>query len=244
VCFLNNDTILVPGGFEACVRFLDQHPEVGVVGPQLLHPDGRKQNSVHNFPSLLLEVVPRGLLEVLRPHRYPSKRFEHTEPLAVEAILGACMFVRADVLEKVGGLPEEYFFFLEETDWCFQVRQAGWRVVHHPNATLIHLHGASTKKRVPLPTRIEYHRSLYLFFQKNRGSVQERLVRAVRLTKLTLGALLLAPLALVSSSQRDRLAQRRGLLRWHLAGRPADWGLSGVRGRDRPADTQESEESG
>ncbi len=235
VCFLNNDTLLVAGGFETCVRYLDEHPEVGVVGPQLLYPDGRKQNSIHNFPSLLLEVVPRGVLEVLRPRRYPSKRFEHGEPLTVEAVLGACMVVRRDVLERVGGLPEEYFFFLEETDWCFQVKRAGWQVVHHPDAALVHLHGASTKKRVPLPTRIEYHRSLYRFFRKNRGPAQERAVRGVRLVKLGLGALLLAPLALVSSSQRERLAGRVGLLRWHLAGRPADWGLSGVRGR---ADTQ------
>ncbi len=241
VCFLNNDTLLVAGGFETCVRYLDTHPEVGVVGPQLLYPDGRKQNSIHNFPSLLLEVVPRGVLEVLRPQAYPSKRFAHTEPLAVEAILGACMVVRAEVLERVGGLPEEYFFFLEETDWCFQVQRAGWQVVHHPGAALVHLHGASTKKRVPLPTRIEYHRSLYLFFRKNRGRAQERAVRAVRLAKLGLGALLLAPLALVSSSQRERWAGRLGLLRWHLAGRPADWGLSGVRGR---ADTQEKEGAG
>jgi GT2 family glycosyltransferase len=241
ICFLNNDTLLAPGGFEACVRYLDEHPKVGVVGPQLLYPDGRKQNSIHNFPSLLLEVVPRGALEVLCPSRYPSKRFEHTEPLAVEAVLGACMFVRSEVLEQVGGLPEEYFFFLEETDWCFQVRRAGWQVVHHPAAALIHLHGASTKKRVPLATRIEYHRSLYLFFRRNRGEAQERAVRAVRLIKLVLGALLPAPLALVSSSLRERVGQRLGLLRWHLAGRPADWGLSGVR---ESADREGSEESG
>ena len=50
VCLLNNDTVVQYDGFEACVRHLDAHPEVGAVGPQLLHPDGRKQNSIHNFP--------------------------------------------------------------------------------------------------------------------------------------------------------------------------------------------------
>jgi hypothetical protein len=57
VCLLNNDTIVQRDGFEACVRYLDTHPDVGAVGPQLLHPDGRKQNSIHNFPTLLLEIV-------------------------------------------------------------------------------------------------------------------------------------------------------------------------------------------
>lgn len=235
ICFLNNDTVVLRDAFEQCIRFLDTHPEVGAVGPQLIHPDGRKQNSIHNFPSLLLELVPRGLLEVLRPQRYPSKRFSHSEPIAVEAVLGACMFVRRDVLERVGGLPEDYFFFLEETDWFYQIHRAGYRVVHHPTAKLVHLHGASTKKRVPLPTRIEYHRSLYRFFAKHHGSRKAALVRGVRVVKGLLAVLLLAPLCLVSSEQRARFFQRLGLLRWHAAGRPASWGLSGV---DRSAEKE------
>jgi GT2 family glycosyltransferase len=144
VCLLNNDTIVQHDGFEACVRYLDAHPDVGAVGPQLLHPDGRKQNSIHNFPTLLLEIVPRGVLETLFPSRYPSKRFEHDAPLDVEAVLGACMVVRREVIEQVGPMPEDYFFFLEETDWFYAMRRAGWRVVHLPDAKLVHIHGAST----------------------------------------------------------------------------------------------------
>ena len=225
LCFLNNDTAVLRDGFETCVRYLDSHPDVGVVGPQLLHPDGRKQNSIHNFPTLLGELIPRGVLETLRPHRYPSKRFAHAAPLDVEAILGACMFARREVLEQVGGLPEDYFFFLEETDWLYRVRRCGWRVVHHPGAQLIHIHGATTKKRVPLPTRIEYHRSLHHFFRTHRGPRQAALLVALRVAKLLLGTALAAPPAIFSPNQRERLRQRLALLRWYAAGRPTDQGL-------------------
>ena len=204
VCLLNNDTIVQPDCFEACVRHLEAHPEVGAVGPQLLHEDGRKQNSIHNFPTLLLELVPRGVLEVLAPRRYPSKRFAHDAPLEVEAVLGACMVVRREVIEQVGPMPEDYFFFLEETDWCFAMRERGHRVVHLPAARLVHLHGASTKKVVPLPTRIEYHRSLYHFFRKRRGRAQAAIVVGLRVGKLVSALVLLAPVALVSAGERER----------------------------------------
>lgn len=228
VALLNNDTELLPGCFEACVRFLDAEPDVGVVGPQLLHPDGRRQNSIHNAPTLLSELVPLGILETLWPRRFPSKRQHHTAPVDVEAVLGACMVVRREALAEVGPLPEDYFFFLEETDWLVAMRQAGWRVVHLPEARLVHVHGATTKKRVPLATRIEYHRSLYRFFRKRRGRNQASLVIGVRVVKLLFALTLLAPLALLLPRERSRWRERARILVWHLRGRPASWGLAGV----------------
>jgi GT2 family glycosyltransferase len=181
---LNNDTVVLPDALERCARYLDAHPDVGVVGPQLLNPDGSKQNSIHSVPNFVTEVLPKGLLEQIAPLRYPSKRFEHPAPIAVEAVLGACMLVRREVLDDVGLMPEDYFFFLEETDWCLQIRRAGWKVVHVPEARVIHdVHGATTKKRVPAETRIEYHRSLYRFFRKNRGERAFRTLLALRVAK-------------------------------------------------------------
>lgn len=235
VALLNNDTEVLPGCFEACVRFLDAHPGVGVVGPQLLHPDGRLQNSIHNAPTLLAELVPRGVLETLFPRRFPSKRYRHDGPIDVEAVLGACMVVRREALAAVGPLPEDYFFFLEETDWLYAMRAAGWRVVHLPEARLVHVHGATTKKRMPLPTRIEYHRSLYHFFRKRRGRAQACAVVAVRLAKLVLALVGLAPLALVVPRERQRWRERAAILAWHLRGCPPSWGLAGVRAAEGTA---------
>lgn len=223
---LNNDTVVGPGALEACVAHLDAHPDVGVVGPQLLGPDGRKQNSVHAEPGLLGEIVPTWLLEMLLPRRYPSKRRVHHAPVAVDAVLGACLVVRGDVLARVGPLPEDYFFFLEETDWCRAIRAAGFRVVHLPDVHVTHLHGATSKKRDPARTRIEYHRSLYRFFRKNRGPVASGFLLAVRVVKSLLHVLVGAPAALFSRKGRARWRARWRVLAWHLAGRPEGWGLA------------------
>lgn len=222
---LNNDTVVLPGGLERLVRYLDDHPDVGVVGPQLLNPDGSKQNSIHSTPNFVSEIVPKGLLESVAPWRYPSKRFVHPGPISVEAVLGACLMVRREVLEDVGPMPEEYFFFLEETDWCLRIRRAGWKVVHVPDARIVHVHGATTKKRVPAETRIEYHRSLYRFFRTHRGERAFRALLALRIAKGFLYAGTGWLPGLFSARARERWVQNLRVLGWHLRGRPAREGL-------------------
>ena len=220
VVLLNSDTIVLHDALEQCVRHLDQHPDVGVVGPQLLNPDHSKQNCIHNHPSLVTEIVPKGVLETLFPRRFPSKRYEHPGPLDVPAVLGACLVARREVLEQVGLMPEDYFLFLEETDWCFRIHAAGWRIVHVPDARIIHLLGASSKKKLPAETRIEYHRSLYHFFRKNRGPVRWAAVVAWRLLKTLLYVVIRAPGALVAEKGRERWLGDVHVFAWHLRGQP------------------------
>jgi len=226
IVLLNSDTIVLPDGLERCVRYLDEHPDVGVVGPQLLNPDRSKQNCIHNYPSLATELVPKGLLETAFPKTFPSKRYDHPEPIDVPAVLGACLFARREVLEQVGLMPEDYFFFLEETDWCYRIAEAGWRIVHIPDARIVHIFGASTKKKLPLATRIEYHRSLYHFFRKHRGAGLARIVTGWRVLKALLYVIIRAPGALFSETARGRWQADLGVLRWHLRGQPLEgWGI-------------------
>lgn len=228
VLLLNSDARVMPGTLERCVRFLDQHPEVGIVGPQLLHPDGRRQNSIHNFPIVATELLPKALFEALFRRRFPSRRWVGEEPLDVEAVTGAAMFARAAAVRDVGPLPEEYFFFLEETEWCRRARKAGWRVVHLPTAFAIHLSGASSKRRDPALTRIEYHRSLYHFFRVNRGTGWMATVLSLRLLKSLFYVVTRAPLALLGGRGLARWAVHRDVLVWHLQGCPRAVGLAGA----------------
>lgn len=215
---LNSDTIVLPGGLEACVRYLDENPGVGAVGPQLLNPDRSKQNCIHNSPNLLSEIVGQSLLRRLMPQRYPSKLVDYDGPVEVEAVLGACLFTRAEVIAQVGMIDEGYFFFLEETDWCHRMRAAGWTIAHLPDAFVIHLYGESTKKKTPLRTRIEYYRSRYLFFRKNRSRAAYRALRAIVMVKILLGVVF----------GGRRAEEYRKILAWHRAGEPSTAGLSGT----------------
>jgi len=56
----------------------------------------------------------------------------------VDSVIGACMMVRKEAMADVGVLDEDYFIFLEETDWCFRMYKKGWKVYHVPDAEVFH----------------------------------------------------------------------------------------------------------
>ena len=147
VLLLNSDAFLGAATIEACLDTLSLHEEAGMVGPRLLHPDGRIQRSVHSFPGVWSEILPRFLIEARHARRERSESGEEAQALPVDALRGAVLFVRRALIEEVGPLPEEYFFFLEETDWCWQARKKGWQVLYVPGAPALHLLGESSKRR-------------------------------------------------------------------------------------------------
>lgn len=227
VLLLNTDARVDASALIACWRHLVARPATGIVGPQLVHADGRLQHSAHAFPSWLDEVVPAFLLDVLRPRRRPARRAIGSAPMAVDAVQGAALFVRRAVLEAVGPLSEDYFFYLEETDLCWRARQAGFGVDLLPAARVEHAAGASSKRVAPAASRIEYHRSLYRFLGARRGPGTRRLARGMRCLRAPVTVLGLALASPFSARARRRLPERTALLVWHWRGCPAEPRLGG-----------------
>ena len=87
-----------------------RHPECGVAGVQSINPDGSRQNSIANFPSLATELLNKSLLRRLFPKRFPGKEHSFPEPLEVESVVGACMFIRSEAWKVLGGLGRSLFF--------------------------------------------------------------------------------------------------------------------------------------
>ena len=230
VLLLNDDTIVLPGALEGMVHVLDGRPDVGAVGPQLLGKDGAKQNAIHAFPSLLTELVPPFLLELLFPGRFPSKRISHEGPVEVPAVLGAAMTIRREALDRVGLLDEGFFSYLEETDWLLRAKRAGYKTVFLPESSIHHIHGASSKKKFPGPSRVEFHRSLYRFFEKHHGQRSCALLVALKWIGLSVNVLSLSIACLFTAFRKERLRIRLRsyvyLLAWHAKGRPPGMGLA------------------
>jgi hypothetical protein len=223
ICLLNNDARLSPEALPALVAYLDAHPEAGMVAPQLLHEDGRRQHSFDNLPSLATAFLNKSLLRLLLPGRFPSKKQEVAEPLEVESVIGACMLVRRSLIDRIGTLDEGYFLFLEETDWCLRAREAGSKVVFVPAAKVVHLQGR-TRDRVRVRGRIEYTRSFFTYFRKNRPA-SSPLLRALFPLR-TLIEFVFQTLALFLPSVRRRWVETAAVLAWQACGCPRKWGLS------------------
>jgi len=218
---VNTDALLTHNAVKTLYDFMEARPGTGMACGQLLNRDGSKQNSIASFPSLWALVSNETLLRVLFPKKFPSKRWEYVQPLEVDSCIGACMILRKTALDAVGLFDERYFFFLEETDMAYKMKQAGWKVYFVPEARIFHFQGKSVGKRVD--GRIMYYRSRYAFFKKWYGP-WGLLAYPLVFFRLLINALLnllavLGTLGLQEKPKRKLSAYTR-LITWHLQGCP------------------------
>ena len=229
---LNPDTQVRNGAIERLVSFMDAHSDVGVAGAQLLNADGSKQNSIANFPSLGTELLNKSLLRWLFPKKFPGKERNYSEPIEVDSVIGACMMVRRDTLDQVGLLDEDYFLFLEETDWCYRMKKEGWKNYHVPQAEIYHFQGKSAET-VKKRARVEFYRSRYHFFKKNRGNLQWFFLLIGLIIRLGFQLLAIGVVSLMTlftiKSWRKKLSIYAYLFGWHLKFCPEGMGLKSTK---------------
>ncbi len=225
---LNPDTMVKEGAIERLIFFMEAHSEAGGAGAQLLNSDGSKQNSIANFPSLATELINKSFLRWLFPKTFPGKERNYTEPIEVDSVIGACMIIRRDAVEQVGLLDEDYFLFLEETDWCYRMKGVGWKIYHVPQTEVYHFQGKGVeieKRRA----RIEYFCSRYHFFKKNRGSLQWSTLLAGLMIRLIIELVFMTIACLFTfftiRKWKRRLSIYAYLMWWHLKGCPKGMGL-------------------
>jgi GT2 family glycosyltransferase len=215
---LNTDALLTPNAVNKLWTFCEQHQEAAIVCGQLLHTDGSKQNSVAAFPSLLTLAINTSLLEYLFPRRFPSKRYEHKEPLEVDSAIGACMLIRKKALDEIGFFDERYFFYFEETDLAYAFHSKGWSVYHVPDAFIYHLQGQSIGHNVG--SRIEFYRSRYQFLRKWHGRKYFYSAAAIIFLRLLVNWLFSCAANVLSFGLVEKLRQKlivySQLIFWHL----------------------------
>jgi GT2 family glycosyltransferase len=168
---LNSDAFPLPGAIPSLLKYLKEHPEVGVVGPQLLNGDGSLQVSCWKFPSparALFEAL--GLSALLPNHPLFGDyfRWAHDEERRVDFAIGAALLLRREVYEEVGGFDENFFLYAEETDWMKRMAQANWPVAFIPWAQVTHLGGASSDARAGQNPR--FFEGQDRFIQKHFGA--------------------------------------------------------------------------
>lgn len=181
LCLLNPDTELFPGALDALAAFLDASPNVGVVGPTLLYPDGRYQHAAFRFPTLAMALIDffplnHRLLNSRLYGRYPIAM--HEKAFAMDFPLGACMMVRREICDEIGLLDEQFFMYCEEVDWCRRTKQAGWEIMHVPEARVVHHEGQSTRQASGRMF-VELHRSRFKLFAKHCSRRYQWAVRGI-----------------------------------------------------------------
>jgi N-acetylglucosaminyl-diphospho-decaprenol L-rhamnosyltransferase len=230
VLLLNPDAELGPGALATLCAYLDEHPTVAVVGPQLLHSDGSVQSSRRRAPRLATGFVESTQVQQRLPrswltdHYYVNDRSDADEQ-EVDWLMGACLLVRRAAIEAVGLLDEGFHMYSEEVEWCLRFRRAGWGVVYLPSAQVVHHSGRSSGQDV-FQRHLHHHQSKYRLYTLLFGRPAALLLR-LWIALLYLGQFgeEAAKLGLTGRNRpmrRQRLRVLARMLLWHLSGLGAE----------------------
>jgi len=173
VVLLNPDTYVPLRFFERVLRYMEENPGVGIMGPRLLNIDGSVQGSARSFPTPLTALFGRNtFLTKWFPGNRMTRRnlvtigSDGVSPMEVDWISGACMVVRRQAVNEVGLMDERFFMYWEDADWCRRMKESGWKVVYFPQASVIHSVGGSSEKLL-VRSVLEFHKSCCHLFKKH-----------------------------------------------------------------------------
>jgi GT2 family glycosyltransferase len=191
VYVLNEDTTARDWGFEALTAYLDDHPRVAALGPKLVYPDGRLQDSAWRFPTPLVSTVSLATLG-----RLGVTQSRGDEPRAVDWVMGAAVVLRREALDEIGLFDESFFLYSEEVDLQARLHRAGWDVHYFPAVSVVH-HESQFSADIPERRINEMWRSRHRYWQKHHSGA------GARIAALATGAQYATRAALSSISRRD-----------------------------------------
>lgn len=170
--FLNPDCVIHHDTLARFRAALDAHPRAGMAGGLVRNLDGSEQAGCRrSVPSPWRAVVRVLHLDKIFPQHPKFKSFVLTqeslpqEPIEIEGISGACMFVRRTALEKVGQMDESYFLHCEDLDWFMRFRACHWAILFIPTIEVTHVKGGCSHTQ-PITVLWYKHRGMVKFYKK------------------------------------------------------------------------------
>jgi len=171
--WLNPDTMILKESLEPLVRFLESHPEAGIVGPRLLNEDGSFQPQCRRGMPDPIAVFGyfTGLCRFFPKHAglngYLLTHMPENQSARVTAVSGAALLTRSVVRDQIGLLDERIFAYAEDLDWCVRASNAGWQVWYTADSSLVHLGGKGGSRTAPFTRIRAWHNGVWIFYQKH-----------------------------------------------------------------------------
>lgn len=174
IILLNPDVELVDDSLTKLAHHLDRDTDVGIAGPKLTYPDGTPQPSVRRFPKLLDQVLVLLKLPHVLTNLPPINRYLHTDldpdkTQDVDQVMGAYFMIRRELLDDIGLLDEEFFYWFEEVDYCHRALAAGWKVRYYADAEAQHMGGGSFSREKTIRKQAVIRQSLRHYARKHWG---------------------------------------------------------------------------
>lgn len=172
VFILNPDTEILPGTLSELYTFLETNDNIALVGPKIIYPDGSLQPSVRNFPTLGSQLAVLLKLTNIWPslpslQKYLCHNFDYDRQQEVDQIMGAAMFFRRALINKIGNFDERFYIWFEEVDFCLRLKRGGFTIIYLPSAQVVHHQAASFHQVLPLRRQLIFNNSLIKYLWKN-----------------------------------------------------------------------------
>lgn len=169
--FLNPDTLVSANTLSECVRFFGDHPDMGLMGPKIINPDGSLQMSCRrSFPTPSVAFYRLAGLSRLFPKserfgRYNLSFLNPETESEVDAVSGSFMFMPLVLFQEIGGFDERFFMYGEDLDICYRVKEKGRKVWYNPRTQIVHFKGRSSAK-MSLHSRKAFYEAMLIFSRK------------------------------------------------------------------------------
>ena len=168
----NPDILWEPQTLEVLTAELESRPTVGIAGPRLLNTDGSTYPSARAVPGIRVGIGHALLGDVWKSNPWTTRYLgthEGLEPRIVDWLSGACLMVRREAFNAIGGFDEGYFMFVEDVDLCFRAKKQGWRSLFVPEAYLTHSGAHSTGPRMADMVKAHHHSMSKFLFRMYEG---------------------------------------------------------------------------
>lgn len=191
ILLLNSDTILQKDTLQIMLDYMDENPQVGVSGCKVVLADGSLDRACkRGFPTPEASLYYMLGFQKIFPQsaRFNQYQLGHLDSdleHEVDSLVGAFMLLRREAIDQVGLLDEDFFMYGEDIDWCYRIKKAGWQIKYYPFTSILHLKGASSRKK-PFKIIYEFHRAMLLFYNKHYKNKYPVWVTAMVYTGITL----------------------------------------------------------
>jgi GT2 family glycosyltransferase len=169
VLFLNSDTEVVGKGILDMVKFMEENPSIGIVGGRLQNFDGSSQASAGSFYNLF-----NFFIMLVGGERAGFLRSSPARIKKVDWVSGACMMVRRDAFEKIGGFDKSLFMYMEDMDLSYRAKKAGISTFYFPDISVKHKSQGSSNRSFAV---VNIYKGLLHYFKTHKGSTQYEIVR-------------------------------------------------------------------
>lgn len=184
---LNSDVQLQKGSIQPLLTYLDSHPQVGMITPKVILPNGSVDWACHRgMPTPWNSFTYFTKLETLFPRSklfsgYHQKYQDMDSIHSIEATSATCLLVRKKAIEQVGLLDEQFFFYAEDLDWCLRFTQSKWEIIYYPLSTVIHHKSQSGKnnqhnKSLRRQSKIAFFDTMEQFYRKHYMTTYPKLI--------------------------------------------------------------------